>query len=91
MNASGIIVNSSVTKEDVGYHYLLHAIEFHITVVLVLGHDRLYSMLGTHFKNKLANNNTYYDDMMGGVMEGSAATTTASVAAAPPELIKHLN
>jgi hypothetical protein len=51
----------------VGYHYLLHAIEFHITVVLVLGHDRLYSMLGTHFKNKLANKITFYDDMMGGV------------------------
>lgn len=92
MNASGIIVNTSGTIEDVGYHYLLHAIdEFHINVVLVLGHDRLYSMLGTHFKNKLANNNNYYDDMMGGVVEGSAATTTAPVAvsaAPPPKLIK---
>ena len=35
--------------EDAGYQYLLHAIDaFRINVVLVLGHDRLYSMLGTH-------------------------------------------
>ena len=96
MNASGIIVNTSGTIEDVGYHYLLHAIdEFRINVVLVLGHDRLYSMLGTHFKNKLANNNyDDDDDMMGGVTEGSAAAATAapvavvSAAPPPPKLIK---
>jgi len=52
-NASGIIVNASGLIEDVGYQYLLHAIEaFNINVVLVLGHDRLYSMLGTHFKKQ---------------------------------------
>ena len=50
-NASGIIVNTSGMIEDSGYQYLLHAVDaFHIDVVLVLGHDRLYSMLGTHFK-----------------------------------------
>jgi len=50
-NASGIIVNTSGLIEDIGYQYLLHAIEaFRINVVLVLGHDRLYSMLGTQFK-----------------------------------------
>jgi polyribonucleotide 5'-hydroxyl-kinase len=50
-NASGIIVNTSGLIEDIGYRYLLHAIEaFRINVVLVLGHDRLYSMLGTQFK-----------------------------------------
>jgi len=84
MNASGIIVNTSGTIEDVGYHYLLHAIdEFHINVVLVLGHDRLYSMLGTHFKNKLANNNYDDDGMMGGT-----APVAVSAAAPPPKLIK---
>ena len=50
-NASGIIVNTSGSIEDMGYQYLLHAIEsFRINVVLVLGHDRLYSMLGTQLK-----------------------------------------
>ncbi|KAL3821869.1 hypothetical protein ACHAXA_002861 [Cyclostephanos tholiformis] len=50
-NASGIIVNTSGMIEDAGYQYLLHAIDaFRINVVLVLGHDRLYSMLGTHIK-----------------------------------------
>ena len=42
--------------EDAGYQYLLHAIDaFHINVVLVLGHDRLYSMLGTHIKKAFKN------------------------------------
>ncbi len=50
-DASGIIVNTSGLIEDMGYQYLLHAIEsFRINVVLVLGHDRLYSMLGTQLK-----------------------------------------
>jgi polyribonucleotide 5'-hydroxyl-kinase len=82
MNASGIIVNTSGTIEDVGYQYLLHAIdEFHINVVLVLGHDRLYSMLGTHFKNKLATNNNDDMDIM-------ATAPVVSAAAPPPKLIK---
>eukprot|EP00804_Cyclotella_cryptica_P002735 CCRYP_009646-RA/>CCRYP_009646-RA protein AED:0.42 eAED:0.42 QI:0/-1/0/1/-1/1/1/0/516 len=51
--ASGIIVNTSGWIEDVGYTYLLHAMEaFRINVVLVVGHDRLYSMLGTMFKKR---------------------------------------
>ncbi|KAK1748427.1 pre-mRNA cleavage complex II protein Clp1, partial [Skeletonema marinoi] len=51
--ASGVIVNASGLIEDVGYTYLLHAIDaFRINVVVVLGHDRLYSMLGTHFKKQ---------------------------------------
>jgi polyribonucleotide 5'-hydroxyl-kinase len=80
MNASGIIVNTSGTIEDVGYQYLLHAIdEFNINVVLVLGHDRLYSMLGTHFKNKLGTNNDNDMDM---------ATAPVVSAAPPPKLIK---
>jgi polyribonucleotide 5'-hydroxyl-kinase len=52
-NASGIIVNTSGLIEEVGYQYLLHAIDsFRINVVLVLGHDRLYSMLGTQLKKE---------------------------------------
>ncbi|KAL7528348.1 hypothetical protein ACHAXR_002397 [Thalassiosira sp. AJA248-18] len=52
-SAAGVIVNASGWIEDVGYEYLLHSIEsFQINVVLVLGHDRLYSMLGTYFKKE---------------------------------------
>ncbi|KAL7487656.1 hypothetical protein ACHAW6_013226 [Cyclotella cf. meneghiniana] len=51
--ASGIIVNTSGWIEDLGYTYLLHAMEaFRINVVLVVGHDRLYSMLGTFLKKR---------------------------------------
>ena len=51
--ASGVIVNASGCIEDVGYTYLLDAIDaFRINVVVVMGHDRLYSMMGTHFKKK---------------------------------------
>lgn len=86
MNASGIIVNTSGMIEDVGYQYLLHAIdEFNINVVLVLGHDRLYSMLGTHFKknNKivLPSND---DMMMGGVERSGAAAAQSSPPPPPP-------
>lgn len=52
-SASGVIVNASGLIEDAGYDYLLHAIDaFQINVVLVLGDDRLYSVLGTHFKKE---------------------------------------
>ena len=58
-NASGIIVNTSGLIEDMGYQYLLHAIEsFRINVVLVLGHDRLYSMLGTQLKKDFEGDST---------------------------------
>jgi hypothetical protein len=46
-------VNTSGSIEDVGYSFLLHAIDsIRITVVLVLGHDRLYCMLGTISRSK---------------------------------------
>lgn len=44
--ASGIIVNTNGWIQDEGYNLLLHAIQaLRIDVVLVMGHDRLYSML----------------------------------------------
>lgn len=76
--ASGIIVNASGLIEDVGYTYLLHAIEsFRINVVLVLGHDRLYSMLGTHFKKQAQQQN-----------EDSTTATDAVKMTKQPKLIK---
>ena len=53
--ASGILVNASGWIEDMGYTYLIHAIDaLRINVVLVMGHDRLYAMLGSHLKKKAA-------------------------------------
>jgi len=47
---SGMLVNTSSWIEDGGYDLLLHAVStLRITVILVMGHDRLYSMLNNHF------------------------------------------
>lgn len=47
-NSSGIIVNTFGWIEDLGYKLLLHSIDaLRINVVLIMGHDRLYSMLTT--------------------------------------------
>ena len=47
-NASGIIVNTTGWIDGDGFTLLLHAIErLHIDVVLVMGHDKLYSNLVT--------------------------------------------
>jgi len=63
MRASGIIVNTSGCIEGAGYDYLVHAIDsFRIDVVLVMGHDRLYSMLGTHFAKTASEHKTQDED-----------------------------
>lgn len=57
-NASGIIVNTVGWIEDLGYDLLLHAIDtLRINIVLVLGHDRLYSMLTTNYVSSTMNDN----------------------------------
>lgn len=51
--SSGLIVNGCGWIEDIGFDLMLHAINvLRINIVLVMGHDRLYSMLMSHF-NKL--------------------------------------
>ena len=51
--SSGIIVNGCGWIEDVGYKLMLHTVKaLRINTVLVMGHDRLYSMLNSHY-NKL--------------------------------------
>jgi polyribonucleotide 5'-hydroxyl-kinase len=51
--ASGLIVNGCGWIEDVGFELMVHAVSaLRIDVILVMGHDRLYSMLQSHF-NKL--------------------------------------
>jgi len=49
--SSGLIINTCGWIEDIGYKLLLHAISaFRINIILVMGHDRLYSMLQTHYQ-----------------------------------------
>jgi polyribonucleotide 5'-hydroxyl-kinase len=44
--SSGLIVNTNGWIQDEGFNLLLHTVKaLHITVVLVLGHDRLFSMM----------------------------------------------
>jgi polyribonucleotide 5'-hydroxyl-kinase len=51
--ASGIIVNGCGWIEDMGFELVKHSIQaLDINVVLVMGHDRLYSMLSTLY-NKM--------------------------------------
>lgn len=48
--ASGVIINTGGWIEDVGYKILLHAAHaLSVNVILVMGHDRLYSMLTSHY------------------------------------------
>lgn len=48
--ASGIIVNTNGWIQDDGYQLLLHTINaMRISVVLIMGHDRLYSMLKSQY------------------------------------------
>ena len=51
--SSGVIVNTNGWIRDEGYECLLHTAKaLKITVMLVLGHDRLYSMLNSHYKKQ---------------------------------------
>ena len=60
--ASGLVINTSGEIEDVGYNLLLHAAEaLRVNVILVMGHDRLYSMMNTHFTKLQQNNQTEAD------------------------------
>ena len=50
--ASGIVVNTNGWIQEDGYSLLLHAAKaLQISVILVMGHDRLYSMLTTDYKD----------------------------------------
>eukprot|EP00535_Pseudo-nitzschia_heimii_P010264 CAMPEP_0197192114 /NCGR_PEP_ID=MMETSP1423-20130617/24568_1 /TAXON_ID=476441 /ORGANISM="Pseudo-nitzschia heimii, Strain UNC1101" /LENGTH=564 /DNA_ID=CAMNT_0042644939 /DNA_START=161 /DNA_END=1855 /DNA_ORIENTATION=- len=53
--SSGIIVNTNGWIRDEGYECLLHTAKaLKITVLLIVGHDRLYSMLTSHYKKQRA-------------------------------------
>jgi polyribonucleotide 5'-hydroxyl-kinase len=52
--SSGIIVNTNGWIQDEGYPLLLHAAQaLDVSVILILGHDRLYSMMTNHYKKQL--------------------------------------
>jgi len=51
--SSGIVVNTNGWIRDEGYDCLLHAAKaLKITILLIVGHDRLYSMLTSHYKKQ---------------------------------------
>ncbi|CAH9137201.1 unnamed protein product [Cuscuta epithymum] len=51
--SAGMVINTMGWIEGVGYELLLHAIDtFNATVVLVLGQEKLWSMLNNVLKNK---------------------------------------
>lgn len=53
--ADGFVVNTSGNLEGESYKCLLHAIDaLRINVILVIGDDRLYSMLTNHLKKRVA-------------------------------------
>ncbi|CAJ1957849.1 unnamed protein product [Cylindrotheca closterium] len=57
--SSGIIVNTNGWIQDDGYKLLMHVAEaMDISVILILGHDRLYSMMNSHYKKILQKNPT---------------------------------
>lgn len=58
--SSGFIVNTmGCFMEGEGYDILLHVVEqMEINVILVMGHDRLYSMLKSHFSKQQASQAT---------------------------------
>jgi polyribonucleotide 5'-hydroxyl-kinase len=54
-SSAGIIVNTNGWIQDEGYPLLLHAAEaLEISIILILGHDRLYSMMTNHYKKNNA-------------------------------------
>jgi len=49
--SSGIIINTNGWIQDEGFELLLHTVDaMDISVVLIMGHDRLYSLMTNHFK-----------------------------------------
>ena len=57
-NASGIVVNTNGWIQDEGFQLLLHSIKsLEINILLVLGHDRLYSMMNNHYKKNPSDTN----------------------------------
>lgn len=56
IRSSGIIINAGSWIEDVGYKMLLHSVgALDVNVILIMGHDRLYSMLTSHYKKQQQN------------------------------------
>jgi len=81
--SSGIIVNGCGWIEDMGYELMLHAIQaLNINVVLVMGHDRLYSMLTSHF------NTMKEQQLKDESIDTSTTTTTTTTNLSTPKVIK---
>mmetsp|Transcript_12531 Transcript_12531/g.35570 ORF Transcript_12531/g.35570 Transcript_12531/m.35570 type:complete len:594 (+) Transcript_12531:24-1805(+) len=85
--SSGIIVNTNGWIRDEGYECLLHAAKvLKISVLLVLGHDRLYSMLTSHYKKQQKQRDEASANAAEG--EGAASSSSLSLPPPPPKLLK---
>lgn len=74
--ASGLIINTAGWIEDIGYELLLHAADaLRVNVILVMGHDRLYSMLRSHFSKVDSS-------------ENETANSSSSIGKMSPKVIK---
>jgi len=72
--SSGIIVNTNGWIQDDGFQLLLHTVEaLRITVVLVLGHDRLYSMMKSAVSSNSSNTKVIKVPRSGGVVSRANA------------------
>ena len=79
--SSGIIVNTNGWIRDEGYECLLHTAKaLGITVLLIVGHDRLYSMLTSHYKKQRAS--------AAAAAASGAEGTTAAVQPPAPKILK---
>lgn len=67
--SSGLIVNTNGSIQDEGFNLLLHAVKaLRISVVLVLGHDRLYSMMKSAVSKEDASKKVIKVPRSGGVV-----------------------
>jgi polyribonucleotide 5'-hydroxyl-kinase len=79
--SSGIIVNTNGWIQEGGFDLLLHTVKtLKITVLLILGHDRLYSMMSNNYK-KLKQQQEEVDGVGGleAPQQDPTATTTTVV------------
>ncbi|VEU35315.1 unnamed protein product [Pseudo-nitzschia multistriata] len=82
--SSGIIVNTNGWIRDEGYDCLLHAAKaLKITVLLVVGHDRLYSMLTSHYKKQ----QKHHEEQLAAAAESGEGSTIPPLPP-PPKILK---
>jgi polyribonucleotide 5'-hydroxyl-kinase len=82
--SSGLIVNTNGWIQDDGYPLLLHAAQaLEITVILIMGHDRLYSMMTNHYKKLQASDSSI------AIPKVLKLPRSGGVVSRPPTFLRH--